>query len=228
MTELKNFKTKSYLFLLLSPHHMYKHSKANIFPHTIFILFSWKALTAPLCCSWGSSVHRAERREPGRTHGHCGMASLALLAGTDSGMLMPCHLPPYLEGRYEWSCAGAPSHSQQRPAGWAQLSVRVWHRLTNFQAVTVWHNDTITQWHVWSHVLWKTTTSSASIRWDGKCVSNPRNRIDVLYVNCIYTFLGIDESISLHLYSLEFYYTFCNLFLKLLNRYSKLNLEWMY
>lgn len=67
--------------------------------------------------------------------------SLALLAGTDRGMLMPCHLPPYLEGRCEWSCAGAPSHFQQRAAGWAQLSVRVWHCLTNFQAVTVWHND---------------------------------------------------------------------------------------
>lgn len=54
---------------------------------------------------------------------------------------MPCHLPPYLEGRYEWSCAGAPSHFQQRAAGWAQLSVRVWHCLASFQAVTVWHND---------------------------------------------------------------------------------------
>lgn len=116
-------------------------------------------------------------------------------------------------------------HSQQRAAGWAQLSVRVWHCPTKLQFVIAWHND------MYDHtVLWKITTSSAAIRWDGKRIklTNIINSINVLWVNCIYTYLGIDASISLHLYSLEFYYTFCNLLLKLLNRYSKLNLELMY
>lgn len=218
MIEPKNLKIRSYLFFLVSPHHMHKHPKAGIFPYTIFTLFSWKALTAPLYCI-REHVHRAEGREPGRTHGH-GCMVLAWHWQQDANALSP---PSSLGGEI-WMilCWG----TQPLPAESSRLSTALSQGMALSHQAPDCH--CMTQQHVWSHVLWKITTSGASIRWDGKCMSNLWNRINGLWVNCIYTYLGMDASISLHLYFPEFYYIFCNLLLKLLNKCSKLNLEWMY
>lgn len=102
MIGLKNLKTKPfYLFLLLYPHHMHS-PKSDIFPHKFFTCFSWKALIVPLYYSWGSKKHmqRAEGREPGRTHGRpCMVPAWPSLLALTGGMLMPCNLPPQLEGK---------------------------------------------------------------------------------------------------------------------------------
>lgn len=152
MIDPKNFKTKSYLFILLCPHHMHKHSKADTLPHTILLSFPEKP-SLHICTAAEAARNMCTEQRGGSLAGHVAVAAQSQPGLPCWHWLRGCNaLPPpsSRDGRYEWSCAGASRHSQQRAEGWAQLSVRVWHCLTKLQSVTIWHND------MYDHsVLWK-------------------------------------------------------------------------
>lgn len=134
MIGLKNFKTKYfYLFLLLSPHHMHKPPKVDIFPHTFFTLLSWKVPYSTFvqqprqqgACAGGGG--EGARQDPWQSlHG----PSLALLAGTDWGDANALPPPSSLRGE-KWMilCQGhpaTPGREQQAgpspPSGYSTVS----------------------------------------------------------------------------------------------------------
>lgn len=229
MIDPKNFKTKSYLFILLCPHHMHKHSKADTLPHTILLSFPEKP-SLHICTAAEAARNMCTEQRGGSLAGHVAVAAQSqpvsawpsLLALTEG---MQCLATSLLTGWQIWMilCWGI----ETLPAESRRLSTTLCQGMALSHQAPVCHY--MTQWHVWSQcAVEKCGTSVSSIRGDGKCISNPWNRVNVLYINCIYTYLGIDASFKLDLYSLKFYSNFSNLLLKLLNRYSKLNLEWMY